>query len=139
MRTLVVAVVILGLVATTWAGNVALGGGLGGLGSGGVLLGAAPAVGLGGVGIGSSVALLHGGPAFTKAVAGPSFLVRTVHHVSKVHGGGAVVAHSGLGGGYGVGLGGLGYGGLGYGGLGYGGLGYGGYGGHGGYVLKFKG
>ncbi|KAL1440810.1 hypothetical protein MTO96_009110 [Rhipicephalus appendiculatus] len=60
----------------------------------------------GGVGIGSSVALLSGGPAFTKAVAGPAFLVRTVHHVSKIHGGGAVVAHSGLGGG--VGLGGLG-------------------------------
>ncbi|KAL3198882.1 hypothetical protein MRX96_001462 [Rhipicephalus microplus] len=65
------------------------------------------------------------------AVAGPAFLVRTVHHVNKVSGGGALLAHSGLGGGYG-------YGGLGYGGLGYGGLGYGGYGGYGygGYSYK---
>ncbi|XP_054934349.1 uncharacterized protein [Dermacentor andersoni] len=123
MRTLVFPVVVLALVATARAGNVALAGGLGGLGSGGVLLGAAPAVGLGGVGVGSSVALLQGGPPFTKAVAGPAFLVRTVHHVSKVHGGGAIVAHSGLGGG--VGLGGVGLGGLGYGG--HGGLGYGTY------------
>ncbi|KAL1476167.1 hypothetical protein MTO96_036707 [Rhipicephalus appendiculatus] len=56
----------------------------------------------------------RGGPGFAKAVAGPTFLVSTVHHVNKLHGGGAIVAHSGLGG---------------YGG-GYG-LGYGGYGGYG--------
>ncbi|KAK8781194.1 hypothetical protein V5799_017464 [Amblyomma americanum] len=128
LSTQVFAAVSLGLLATAWAG-LALGGGLG---YGGVALPAAgvalPAagLGLGGVGVGSSVALLHSGPGFSKAVAGPAFLVRTVHHVSKVHGGGAIVAHSGLGGA--AGLGGLGLAtGLGYGGLGYGGLGYGGY------------
>ncbi|XP_077533195.1 uncharacterized protein LOC144145446 isoform X1 [Haemaphysalis longicornis] len=78
----------------------------------------------GGLGVGSSVVLLRGGPGFGKAVAGPSFLVNTVHHVRKVHPGGAIVAHSGLGG---VG-GGLGYGGYGLGGYGGYGLGYGGYG-----------
>ncbi|KAK8769954.1 hypothetical protein V5799_013581 [Amblyomma americanum] len=105
------------------------GGGLGygaGLGGGGLGVGG---LGVGGVGVGSSVALLSGGPPFAKAVAGPAFLVRSVHHVNKVSSGGALLAHSGLGGGYGLGYGGLGYGGLGYGGLGYGGgYGYGGYG-----------
>ncbi|XP_077508134.1 uncharacterized protein LOC144119369 [Amblyomma americanum] len=85
----------------------------------------------GGYGVGSSVALLRGGPGLYKAVPGPVFLVKTIHQVNKLSGGGALVAHSGLGGGgYGIGYGGLGYGGLGgglgYGGLGYGGLGYGG-------------
>ncbi|XP_077555942.1 uncharacterized protein LOC144170187 [Haemaphysalis longicornis] len=119
----VVALFLLGLVASATAGGLGgygggFGAGFGGLGYGG---------GLGGAGVGSSVVLLRGGPGFAKSVAGPAFLVQTVHHVNKVHGGGAIVAHSGLGG---VG-GGLGYGGgLGVGGgLGYGGgLKYGGYG-----------
>nr|XP_050028406.1 chorion class B protein L11-like [Dermacentor andersoni] len=104
------------------------GAGYGGLGYGGLGYG-------GGVGVGSSVALLSGGPAFAKAVAGPAFLVRTVHHVNKVSSGGALVAHSGLGSGYRGGYGGYGGGYGGYGG-GYGGYGgaYGGYGGgYGGY------
>ncbi|KAH7978302.1 hypothetical protein HPB49_005140 [Dermacentor silvarum] len=96
-------------------GGLGYGGlGYGGVGYGGLGYGGA-GLGVGGVGVGSSVALLSGGPAFSKAVAGPTFLVRSVHHVNKIHGGGAILAHSGLGGGYG----GLGYGGLGYGGIGY--------------------
>lgn len=82
------------------------GGGIG-LGYGGYGVG----YGGGGLGVGSSVVLLRGGPGFAKAVAGPTFLVSTVHHVNKLHGGGAIVAHSGLGG-YGAGYG-LGYGGYG--------------------------
>ncbi|KAL1475508.1 hypothetical protein MTO96_037241 [Rhipicephalus appendiculatus] len=63
-------------------GGLGLGGvGVGGLGVGGV--GGAGGVGVGGVGVGSSVALLSGGPAFAKAVAGPAFVVRTVHHVNR--------------------------------------------------------
>ncbi|XP_049520945.1 acanthoscurrin-1-like [Dermacentor silvarum] len=81
--------------------------------------------GVSGVGIGSSVALLRGGPGLFKAVEGPAFLVKTVHHVNKMHGGGALLAHSGLGGGYGFGYRGYGYEGFGFDdGFGYGG-GYG--------------
>ncbi|XP_037268569.2 uncharacterized protein LOC119159843 [Rhipicephalus microplus] len=98
MNSLVsLAIVCLALLACVSAGGVGLGYGGGGLGYGG-----------GGLGVGSSVVLLRGGPGFAKAVAGPTFLVSTVHHVSKVHGGGAIVAHSGLGGyggGYGLGHG----------------------------------
>ncbi|XP_070388911.1 chorion class B protein B.L1-like isoform X2 [Dermacentor albipictus] len=112
-------------------GGLGYGGlGYGGLGYGGLGGGLGGVGGVGGVGVGSSVALLSGGPAFAKAVAGPAFIVRTVHHVNKVSGGGALVAHSGLGSGYGGGYGGYGGGYGGYGG-GYGGYG-GGYGGYGG-------
>ncbi|KAK8787218.1 hypothetical protein V5799_023014 [Amblyomma americanum] len=107
-------------------------GGLGGYG-GGYSLGHGGGFGFGGgldaggVGVGSSVTLLRGGPGFSSAVVGPVFVIRTIHHVDKMHRGGAIVAHSGLGG-YGSGLvlaGGLGYGGE----LGYGSsLKYGGYG-----------
>ncbi|KAH7967845.1 hypothetical protein HPB52_002916 [Rhipicephalus sanguineus] len=93
------------LVGLAVAGGVISGSGLG--------YTVAPGVyGLSGVGVGSSVALLGGGAAGVgKLVAGPVFLVRTVHHVTKIHNGGAVLAHSGLGGGSGA----VGYGGLGYG------------------------
>ncbi|KAK8781197.1 uncharacterized protein LOC144094245 [Amblyomma americanum] len=135
MNALAIVAFFAGLVATAFAGGLVGYGGLGygglgygGLGYGGLGYGGLGygGLGVGGVGVGSSVALLHGGPPFAKAVAGPAFLVRSVHHVNKIHGGGALLAHSGLGAGYGgLGYGGLGYGGLGYGGLGYGGLGYG--------------
>ncbi|KAK8783781.1 hypothetical protein V5799_009854 [Amblyomma americanum] len=107
-------------------GGIGFGGlGYGGLGYGGLGYGGVGAGGVGGVGIGSSVALLSGGPGFAKAVAGPAFLVKTVHHVKKVSPGGALLAHSGLGYGYGGGYG------------GYGGYGYrGGYGGYEGYGYK---
>ncbi|XP_075557183.1 uncharacterized protein LOC142589566 [Dermacentor variabilis] len=99
----VYAVVMSALVGSAFCGVLAggyggYGAGLGGLG-GGLALGGADLGGGAGVGVGSSVVLLGGGGhGFTKAVAGPSFLINTVHHVSKVDGGGAIVAHSGLGG-----------------------------------------
>ncbi|KAL3177106.1 hypothetical protein MRX96_009808 [Rhipicephalus microplus] len=104
------AVVLSALVGSALCG--VLGGGYGG-GAGLAGLGGGGLGGGAGVGVGSSVVLLGGGGAgYTKSVAGPSFLVNTVHHVSKVDGGGAVVAHSGLGG-AGGGFGGLGAGGYG--------------------------
>ncbi|XP_077484320.1 uncharacterized protein LOC144094256 [Amblyomma americanum] len=130
MRTLVAVFVVVAFLSTAYAGGLGVGAGLGYA----PVVGYGGGLGVGGVGVGSSVALLNGGPGFSKAVAGPAFLIRTVHHVNKIHGGGAIVAHSGLGAG-GVGYGGLGYGGLGYGGLGYGGLGYGGLG----YGVGYKG
>lgn len=98
--TVTVFVIGLALLVCVSAGGIGLGYGGYGAGYGG-----------GGLGVGSSVVLLRGGPGFAKAVAGPTFLVSTVHHVNKLHGGGAIVAHSGLGG-YGAGYG-LGYGGYG--------------------------
>ncbi|CAN8024656.1 unnamed protein product [Ixodes persulcatus] len=126
MRALVIAVAFTALLAFAAAGGL---GGFGGYYGGSYGGGYGGGYGLGGVGLGSSVVLLSGGGAgYSKAVAGPAFLVKTVHHVSKLHGGGGILGYSGLGGGYGGGYGG-GFGG-GYGG-GYGGFGYGGYGGHG--------
>ncbi|XP_075744738.1 uncharacterized protein LOC142803502 [Rhipicephalus microplus] len=117
MNTLTIAAVACAILATASAGNVGLvyGHNYGGygLGYGGYGLGYGLGGGYGATGVGSSVAILSGGPAFTKAVAGPAFLVKTVHHVNKLHNGGALIAHSGLGSGYG------GYGGYGYGGYGY--------------------
>ncbi|XP_075744739.1 uncharacterized protein LOC142803503 [Rhipicephalus microplus] len=119
MNTLTIAAVLCALLATASAGGIGLGyghgyGGYGlGYGSYGLGYGLGGGYGVTGVGVGSSVAILSGGPAFTKAVAGPAFLVKTVHHVNKLHSGGALIAHSGLGSGYG------GYGGYGYGGYGY--------------------
>ncbi|KAK8783782.1 uncharacterized protein LOC144119303 [Amblyomma americanum] len=100
------------LAVVTAVPKVGYGGGYGAIGYGGVGYGGVGYGGVGGVGIGSSVALLSGGPGFAKAVAGPAFLVKTVHHVHKVSGGGALLAHSGLGYGHGGGYG--GYGGYGY-------------------------
>lgn len=53
----------------------------------------------------------HGGyGGYVKTVHGPSFLVKTVHHVNKLHGGGLhshhLVGVGGHGGGYGGGYGG---------------------------------
>ncbi|KAH6933672.1 hypothetical protein HPB50_017489 [Hyalomma asiaticum] len=100
LKNVTVFVIGLALLVCVSAGGIGLGYGGYGAGYGG-----------GGLGVGSSVVLLRGGPGFAKAVAGPTFLVSTVHHVNKLHGGGAIVAHSGLGG-YGAGYG-LGYGGYG--------------------------
>ncbi|KAL3230340.1 hypothetical protein MRX96_023395 [Rhipicephalus microplus] len=73
-----------------------------------------------------------------KIVAGPSYLVKTIHHINKLHSGGQLIGYSGVGfgGGHGGGFGG-GFGG-GYGG-GFGGGGFGG--GHGGTIsiIKIKG
>ncbi|KAK8772664.1 hypothetical protein V5799_024093 [Amblyomma americanum] len=84
-----------------------------GPGNGGVGYG-----GVSSVGLGSSVTLLSGGPAFSKTVAGPAFLVKSVHHVNRLSGGGALHAHSSLGGGLGYSYGGYGYGGYGHSGYG---------------------
>ncbi|KAL1445622.1 hypothetical protein MTO96_029134 [Rhipicephalus appendiculatus] len=104
MNTLVVLATLSTLVAAAFAGGlVGVGYGLGG-GYGGGGYGLGYGGGVGGVGLGGSVVLLNGGHGgYGKVVAGPSFLVKTVHHVNKISGGGAVVAHSGLGGGYVVG------------------------------------
>ncbi|XP_075734585.1 uncharacterized protein LOC142775931 [Rhipicephalus microplus] len=50
-----------------------------------------------------------GGHGYHKTVPGPSFLVKTVHHVHKLHHGGTLFghAHHGYGGGYGGGHGGV--------------------------------
>ncbi|KAL1440812.1 hypothetical protein MTO96_009112 [Rhipicephalus appendiculatus] len=105
MKTLGAILILAALVGLAIAGGVVSGSGL--------AYTVAPRVyGLSGVGVGSSVLLLGGGAAGAgKLVAGPVFLVRTVHHVTKIHNGGALLAHSGLGGGSGV----VGYGGPGYG------------------------
>ncbi|XP_075732625.1 uncharacterized protein LOC142775167 [Rhipicephalus microplus] len=132
-----VAVILCSLVAIALAGAVADGGYGGGVSTG----------------VGGSVVVLNsGGHGHGKVVLGPSFLVKTVHHVNKVSSGGALVAHSGLSGtngngGYGnggYGNGGYGNGGLVYmpvyglglgalGGVGMAGVGVGAFGGHGGY------
>ncbi|XP_077508080.1 uncharacterized protein LOC144119292 [Amblyomma americanum] len=104
MNALVFALVFSAALAVSIAGGLTGGYGLGYGGGYGV------GYGVSGVGVGSSVALLRGGPTFTKVVAGPAFLVRSVHHVNKLHGGGGIPANSGLGGGYGN----LGHGGYGY-------------------------
>ncbi|KAK8781198.1 hypothetical protein V5799_017462 [Amblyomma americanum] len=54
-------------------------------------------------GVGNSVLLLSGSPGGAKkGVTSPLFVVSTVHHVTKLHEGGVILAHSGLGGDYGV-------------------------------------
>ncbi|XP_077557110.1 uncharacterized protein LOC144171587 [Haemaphysalis longicornis] len=103
MRTLVVALLLCGLV------GICLAGGLGGYGGG-----------FGG-GFGGGYGGGHG-LGYTKTVPGPSFIVKTVHHVNRLSQGAHLVGgqHGGGGGGYGGGFGG-GYGGFGghYGGIGW--------------------
>ncbi|EEC12747.1 secreted protein, putative [Ixodes scapularis] len=40
----------------------------------------------------------HGGGHYVKTVPGPSYLVKTIHHVHKLHGGGHILGHAGYGG-----------------------------------------
>ncbi|KAH7981908.1 uncharacterized protein LOC119389979 [Rhipicephalus sanguineus] len=64
-------------------------------------------------GYGGGFGGFEGGHGYHKTVPGPSFLVKTVHHVNKLHRGAHLVGghhgHGGYGGGYG---GGFGFGGL---------------------------